>query len=95
MLGARGTTIAIIFLKHREGEMVATVLLWKASGETSCAVATIQVGEQGHSGSNAALQSPDPTPSFPKDPETHLVYRWTGWVSDLRGPQASDWREEK
>lgn len=75
--------------------MVATVLLWKASGETSCAVATIQVGERGHSGSNAALQSPDPTPSFPKDPETHLVYRWTGWVSDLRGPQASDWREDK
>lgn len=32
--------------------MVATVPLWKTSGETSCTVATTQVGEWGHSGSN-------------------------------------------
>lgn len=70
--------------------MVAAVLLWKASGETSCAVATNQVGDRGHPGSSAALQSPDPLPGFPEDPETHLVYRWTGCVSNVRGPQVSD-----
>lgn len=88
--GAHGMTKAVIFLKHREGKMVAAILLWKASGETSCAVATIQVGDRGHPGSSAALQSPDPLPGFPEDPETHLVYRWTGCVSNVRGPQVSD-----
>lgn len=34
--------------------MVATVLLWKTGGETSCTVAAIQVGECGHSGSSAS-----------------------------------------
>lgn len=93
--GTRGMTNAVIFLEHREGKMAAAVLLRKASGETSRAVATIQVGERGHSGSSAALQSPDPSPGFPKDPETHLVYRRTGWVSHLGGPQVSDERDWK
>lgn len=35
-------TNAVILLKHREGKMATAVLLWKASGETSCARATIQ-----------------------------------------------------
>lgn len=48
-------TNAVIFLKHKERKMAATVLLWKASGETSCTVATIQAGGWGHSGLSATL----------------------------------------
>lgn len=28
------------------------------------------------------LEAPAPTPSFLKDLETHLVYRWARWVPD-------------
>lgn len=45
VLGAHGMTNAVIFLKHREGKMAAAVLLRKASGETSWAVAMVQNGE--------------------------------------------------
>lgn len=34
------------------GKMVATALLWRAGGETSCAVAPIQAAEWGPSGSS-------------------------------------------
>lgn len=48
-------TNTVIFFKHKEGKMAATVLLWKASRETSHAVATIQVEEWRHAGSSATL----------------------------------------
>lgn len=44
-------TNAVIFFKHKERKMVATLLLWKTRGETFCTVAMIQVGEWAHSGS--------------------------------------------
>lgn len=40
------------FLKMLGGKMVATALLWRAGGETSCAVAPIQAAEWGPSGSS-------------------------------------------
>ena len=54
-LGACEMTNTVIFLKHKEGKMAATVLLWKASRETSRAVATIQVEEWRPSGWSTSL----------------------------------------
>lgn len=83
------------FLETQGGEDGGRSPVPESHGETSWAVATIQNGEWGRSGSGAALQSSDPSPGFPMDPKTHLVYRWTGWVSNLGGPQVSDEREWK